>query len=255
VNSVAANHADKLVVSEVLEAETALVRPDGYLDSSTYHQLRDALIEAAIDQPDGVIVDVSSLVVPAPSAWAVFTSARWHISRWPDTPMALVCAHRRGRDALARCGVSRRLPVFESTGEALNALRRERSGFRRRARVELPRTSASVRESRKLMEEWLTAWSRPELISVAKLVVTVLVENVLAYTESAPAVRLEDAGDVVSVAVEDNSCVLATRCEGSSGGGDVSGLAIVAALCRGWGNAPTSTGKTVWAIIGPENEL
>ena len=29
----------------------------------------------------------------------------------------------------------------------------------------------------------------------------------------------------------------------------------MAALCREWGNAPTSFGKVVWAVIGPENEL
>ena len=31
------------------------------------------------------------------------------------------------------------------------------------------------------------------------------------------------------------------------------GLSVVAALSRQWGNVPTSTGKTVWALIGPEN--
>ena len=36
---------------------------------------------------------------------------------------------------------------------------------------------------------------------------------------------------------------------------DVSGLAIVAALSRDWGSTPTASGKTVWAIIGPENQL
>ncbi len=36
---------------------------------------------------------------------------------------------------------------------------------------------------------------------------------------------------------------------------DVSGLAIVDALSRAWGSTPTASGKTVWAIIGPENQL
>jgi hypothetical protein len=35
----------------------------------------------------------------------------------------------------------------------------------------------------------------------------------------------------------------------------VSGLAIVAALCRTWGATPTSSGKTVWALIGRENQF
>jgi hypothetical protein len=113
-----------------------------------------------------------------------------------------------------------------------------------------------MHESRELMAQWLTAWDRPELISVAKLVVTVFVENVFAHTRSAPTIRLESHGDVVAVAVQDDSAVLASRCERSSGGSDdVSGLAIVAALCRSWGNAPTTSGKAVWAVIGPENQL
>ncbi|HEX4390659.1 MAG TPA: sulfate transporter, partial [Mycobacterium sp.] len=39
------------------------------------------------------------------------------------------------------------------------------------------------------------------------------------------------------------------------GGDPVSGLAIVASVCRAWGSMPTSSGKTVWAVIGPENRL
>jgi hypothetical protein len=88
------------------------------------------------------------------------------------------------------------------------------------------------------------------------MVVSVLVENVLAHTDSAPTVRLETDGFAVTVAVEDASTVPAARREESKAGGDsVSGLAILAAVCRVWGNAPTPTGKTVWAVIGPENEL
>ena len=94
------------------------------------------------------------------------------------------------------------------------------------------------------------------MISVAKLVVTVFVENVLQHTQSAPIIRLECRGPVITVAVEDASSLPAARRERSRrGGDDVSGLAIVAALCRHWGTAPTSSGKAVWAVIGPENQL
>jgi hypothetical protein len=107
-----------------------------------------------------------------------------------------------------------------------------------------------------LVAAWLREWSRPELISVAKLVVTVFVENVFAHTDSAPVVRLDNVDDIVTVAVGDNSSALATRTERCGGlATDISGVAIVAALCREWGNAPTPTGKMVWAAIGPENEL
>ena len=64
------------------------------LDATTYLSLRDTIIKAALDDPSAVIVDVCELFVPRESAWAVFTSARWHVERWPEVPIVLVCAHR-----------------------------------------------------------------------------------------------------------------------------------------------------------------
>ena len=62
---------------------------------------------------------------------------------------------------------------------------------RRRARVNLPAEPASLKRSRDLVAEQLTAWSQDELVPVAKVIVTALVENVLAHTDSAPSVRVE----------------------------------------------------------------
>ena len=105
------------------------------------------------------------------------------------------------------------------------------------------------------MEEWLTAWSHTDLIPTAKVVVTTFVENVLQHTDSQPAVRLETDGSTVTVAVADGSRQPPGLSENSMAADRPSGLKIVAALCRMWGNAPTPSGKTVWAVIGPENRL
>ena len=230
---------------------------EGVLDSSTYRTLRDSVIKAALDEPRAVIVDVSDLVVPAESAWAVFTSARWHIGQWLDVPLLLVCSHRVARETIERNGITRYVRVYSTIDEAIASLSRtDERPVRYRARTELPRVLASVARSRELVTEWLTAWSQQPFIPSAKMVVTVLVENVLAHTDSAPVLRLETNGTTVTVAVEDQSTVLAGRREAAIGGGDrVSGLAILAAMCRHWGNAPTPTGKTVWAVIAPGNCL
>jgi hypothetical protein len=106
-----------------------------------------------------------------------------------------------------------------------------------------------------MVEEWLTTWSQPELIPVSKVVVTALVENVLQHTDSRPDVRLETDGVKVTVAVSDMSSLPAGFREAHTGGKLPSGLWIVSSLCRAWGNAPTPTGKTIWAVVGPENRL
>jgi len=97
-------------------------------------------------------------------------------------------------------------------------------------------------------------WSRPAFIPVALVVVNVFVENVLEHTGSVPAMRIEtDARRRPS-----RSPMRAPRGPSAAvapEGIDVSGLAIVDALSRAWGSTPTSSGKTVWAVIGPENQL
>ena len=230
---------------------------DGMLDSGSYLPLRDNIIQEALDQPAAVIVDVSDLAVPTPSALGVFTSVRWHVNMWPKVPIALVCDNPAGRDAIARTGVSRQIPVYPTIDAAIDA--RCHLGpqpKRRRGRADLPATKASLQRARELVAEWLTAWSRPELIPVTKIVVTTFVENVLQHTDSRPQVRLETDGRAVAVAVEDASHAPAGVREPEFASPELpSGLRIVAALCRRWGNAPTSTGKAVWAVIGPENRL
>ena len=111
-------------------------------------------------------------------------------------------------------------------------------------------------DAQRLVGGWLSGWSCTLLIPVAATVAMAFVENVLRHTDSAPTLRVEYDGHVVAVAVEDASTVLAQRREDTrSGTSLLSGLAMVTALTRGWGNLPTPTGKIVWAAVGPENVL
>ena len=233
-----------------------LLTVEGVLDGGTYLKLRDAVIKAALDEPRAVLIDVDALDVPASSAWSVFTSARWHVSTWPDVPIMLVCAHTGRRATIARTGVTRYVPVYPSIGAAVRALANDVRRVRQRSRSELPASLASLPMARALVADRLAAWSQADLISVAAVIVNVLVENVLQHTASAPVVILESEGALVTVSVQDNSSTPAVRHEDAFRGGEtVSGLAIMAAVSRAWGSTPTASGKTVWAVVGPENRL
>ncbi|ORW02901.1 STAS domain-containing protein [Mycobacterium kyorinense] len=251
-----ASNASELTVSEHTAGTVCLLTIEGVLDSRSYLKLRDAVIKAALDEPRAVLVDVDALDVPASSAWSVFTSARWHVSTWPDVPIVLVCSHAGRRAAIAHTGVTRYVALHASAEAALNALAGEGLVVRQRARVELPASLASLRRARELVAEYFAAWSQEELISVATVVVNVFVENVLQHTISAPVLILESDESTVTVSVQDCSGTPASRHEDASHGPHrVSGLAIVSALCRAWGSTPTPSGKTVWAVVGPENLL
>jgi anti-anti-sigma factor len=246
----------KLAVSTEAAGTACLLTVEGVLDTTTYLKLRDNIIKAALDEPRAVLVDVNDLGVTVSSAWSVFTSARWHVSTWPDVPVILVCGHLGRRSTIASTGVTRYVPVHATVEAALDALTEDHRRTRRRAHAELPASLASLRTARRLVAEWLGVWSQTELIPVATVIVNVFVENVLQHTATAPVVVLESDGVWVSISVQDDSTLPAVRHEDPYRGGDrVSGLAIVASVCGAWGSTPRPSGKTVWAIVGPENRL
>jgi hypothetical protein len=243
-------------IAVAADSDVPILVADGLLDSSTYSHVRDTVIKAALEEPRAVVVDVSELRASSNSAWTVFTSARWHVSIWPDVPILLVCDRPGARRSIVASGVTRYVPVHPTRGLALQALRGQCPQVRRRARTELSRERGSLCRARDLVAEWLTAWGSPELIPVAATVATVFVENVLDHTASSPVLRVETHRDTVTVAVADCSYELPGPHEdGDCGAAIVSGLAIVSALSRAWGATPTLSGKTVWALVGPENRL
>jgi hypothetical protein len=92
--------------------------------------------------------------------------------------------------------------------------------------------------------ERLAAWSHVELIPVATVVVNVFIENVLQHTACTPVLMLESNGEAVTISVQDDSSIPAARHEDPRRGGDwVSGLAIVASVCRAWGSTPDAVRK------------
>ncbi|MHC9294929.1 STAS domain-containing protein [Mycobacterium sp. LTG2003] len=241
--------------SHTLGSSSVLVF-DGILDDTTYLPLRDCVIESALTEPRAVIVDVTDLQVPVHTAWSVFTSARWHVSLWPDIPVSLVCQDGRRRQEIVRAGLTRRIPVYPTVESACSVFEGEGTKPLSRADVRLPAVHSSLHRARELVIEWLLTWWHPDLIPVASIVVDVLVENVLEHTQSSPHLVAESRGDTVAIAVEDRSKAPALRHEDAYHGAiAVSGLAVVAAVTRAWGSIPTTTGKTVWALIGPENRL
>lgn len=248
------SHACTLTVTEDSVDGATVLTPDGVLDSSTYRSLRDDVVQAAVGEPRAVIVDIGSLSVPADASWSVFSSARWIVDGWPNTPIMLVCSCPDTRSAFGRTGASRSIPVYPTISKALATLHRD-DAKRYRTRVALPADVSSLRRARELVETWLTVWSHPDLIPVTQVIITALVENVLQHTDSRPDVRLETDGATVTVAVDDASRVQASLRESPTHAGQPWGLRIVNALCRQWGNAPTRSGKTVWVIVGQENRI
>ena len=246
---------NSLTIAARTEKSVSVLAVEGVLDAGNSAPLRDSITKATLEKPSAVVVDITALRVPEESALSAFISARWQLETQPEVPIVLVCAHRATREAVTRGAIASFMPVYSTEKAAMKALDRLTRRPVRRADAELPANLTSLRESRRLVREWLTTWSQSALIPVALVVVNVFVENVLEHTGSVPLMRVETDGATATIAVSDDSTTPALRLPSPDQGIDVSGLAIVDALSRVWGSTPTSTGKTVWAVIGPENQL
>ncbi|OBB47616.1 STAS domain-containing protein [Mycobacterium sp. 852002-51961_SCH5331710] len=243
-------------MSRTIRGSAVVLTISGVVDSNNYCELRNQIVQAALEEPHAVLIDVSGVDAPAGSAWTVFSSARWHVERWPGVPLFLVCSDASTRAVINRTSVTRHVPLFADLDAAFEVAEIDRRlPTRRRARAELPAALASLQRSRELTTQWLTAWSRTRMIPTANVVATTLVENVLRHTDSQPELRVECHGATIAIAVTDGSHDPAVLREAATAAASPTGLFIVAALCRCWGNAVTSSGKTVWALMGPENAL
>lgn len=253
--SALAESPSSLAVASRTDQSVVVLTVEGELNNSNSAALRDIIMQATIEEPAAVIVNVTALQVPAKSAWSTFIGARWQVGAQPHVPIILVSADRATRDAISHSEVARFMPVYATEKGAIKALDRLARRTVRHADAQLPANLTSLRESRRLVREWLTSWSQAALIPVALVVVNVFIENVLEHTGSVPMMRVETDGATATIAVSDGSTTPAVRLPSPDKGIDVSGLAIVDALSRAWGSTPTSSGKTVWAVIGPENQL
>lgn len=230
--------------------DSTVVRLSGVLNARTYQQVRDSVVKAAIDQSSAVIIDINDLEVRDDQSWAVFTSARWHVQQWPEVPIALVSGDPGVRKRLTDRSVAHYVPVYDTLAAASDAVGGGKCCYRHLAREQFGRYPSSVNSALIFVHDHLVAWSMRDKIPVASTVVTVFAENALSYTDDGFDVRLEGRSGEVVVAVSDSSTASAMRRERPRGSSPA-GLDIVSALCRRWGSAPTSAGKTVWARIGP----
>ncbi|WP_068273035.1 STAS domain-containing protein [Aldersonia kunmingensis] len=243
-----------LEVESMQYDDIVVLRFHGVLDSRTYLQIRETITKCSADSPQAIVVNVDNLAVPADSAWAAFTSARWQISRWVDVPLVLVAASLKVRETLRRNGITRWCPCYSNESEAC---RFGNTGARdcRYATAKLPITGGSS-AARTFVGDTLTHWSLDPYRTTALVIATEFVENTLQHTPYEPTLRLEYREPNLTVAVADDSSEHPVRREDEHGTVALSGLGMVTTLSTAWGSTPrVDGGKVVWAVIGPRDVL
>lgn len=220
-----------------------VVRLTGVLDADTAATVRTALVDALALDPQALILDVSELTPAGPGAIQVLRDVARENDDWPAARLGLCCADADGWGGLG-------LPIWPGHREAFAALGPpDREGH---AALALDPVIGAARRARELVTEVCTRWRRPESAGNAAIVVTEMVNNVVAHARTPMTVLLARHGDTMSVAVRDHSsappCFTGPVAPTSYGG---RGLLLIDSVARRWGNLALVDGKVVWALLEP----
>jgi anti-anti-sigma regulatory factor len=225
-----------------------VVHLTGVLDADAAPGVRSALLTVLADQPEAIIVEVSDLRVAEPGAAAVLRQLAQDTEDWPAAHIAL-CATRNA-DQWHDSGLS----VWPDLSSALDDLGAPDTDHRFGAALD-PVVGAA-RRARELVTEACGRWDYPELAGPACIVVTEMVNNVVAHAHTEMTVLLAGQGDTMRVAVRDESAVIPTFSGGpvspTSYGGR--GLLLIDAVSQRWGYLGLTHGKVVWALIEQSND-
>jgi hypothetical protein len=218
-----------------------VIRLTGVLDAVSAPSLRSALLDVLAEQPEAVVIDVAGLSVDT-NAVGVLRDVARDTADWPAAHLVL-CGPGN-----AEVWHSTGLPVWPDRAEAFAALGAPDDGHR--LRLDLEPVIGAARRARELVTEACARWDCPELTGPACIVLTEMVNNVVAHARTSMTVMLARQEDRMSVAVRDRSATI-PRFTGpvapTSYGGR--GLLLIDSVSSRWGNLKLDQGKVVWALL------
>jgi hypothetical protein len=222
-----------------------VVRLTGVLDASATPSVRSALLEVLADQPEAVVVDVAGLRVAEPDAVQVLRDLARDTTDWPGAHVVICGADHA--DVWRGTG----LPVWPDRDGAIAALGAPEVGHRLSA--DLEPVVGAARRSRELATEACARWDCPEMAGPACIVLTEMVNNVVAHAHTPMTVLLARMDGFMTVAVRDRSTTtprFGGLPEPTAYGGR--GLVLIDSVSSRWGYLPLADGKVVWALLRSE---
>jgi hypothetical protein len=218
-----------------------VVRLTGVLDADSAAAVRFAIVDVLASQPEAVVIDVFDLELPDPAAASVLRDLTRETADWPAAHLVL-CARN------AASWHAGGLPVWRSRAEAFAELGDPEPP--RQLSLDLEPVIGAARHSRELVTEACGRWDRPDLVGAACIVVTEMVNNVVAHARTPMTVLLALRGDAMAVAVRDRSDTVPQfrgLVSPTSYGGR--GLLLIDSVADRWGSLALPAGKVVWALL------
>lgn len=224
----------------------AVIRLAGQLRTDDAGALRDALLQALLEEPTSLIVDLSRLESADRPALEVFAGVAARAVDWPGTSV-LLCAAGPVVDGLLHASQDGLVGVHPTFAQALAIAATDPVPQRLRRRME-PRVHAP-RVARALAAEACAGWNLPGCVVPTEILASELVTNAVRHAATPIDLQITYLGDRLRVSVHDRDermARLQTPAEFDDHG---RGLLIVDSIASRWGTEPVSGGKVVWATL------
>jgi hypothetical protein len=179
--------------------------------------------------------------VPDPAATDVLKTVAADIADWPATELA-VCAPDDG------FWPATGLPIWPTAPAAIAALGRPTPESYRH--LDLEPELGAARAARRLMTDACADWALDDLAGSSCIVLTEMVNNVVAHAHTSMTVLLSRRADALSLAVRDGSPTIprfAGPVAPTAYGGR--GLLLIDSVADRWGSLASDGGKVVWALM------
>jgi len=229
-----------------------VVRLDGALDLFKGASVWNLLIKLLAEQPDAMVVDLTSVVVDDPQALLLFGALARRAGVWPGVPVILVAPDAGMRTALHRQAVDRQLAVCAEHGEAMVLAHGAPAPLRLRESL-LPDPGAA-RDARNIATEVCLRWHLPHLVAAASIIASELATNAVRHAGTPFDLLLARTGRYLHIAVRDQDPRPAVMQSPSLLATHGRGLLLVQRSALSWGSTPAGSGKVVWATLLAESD-
>ena len=194
-----------MTVTTRMRAKSCVVAVDGAISRSEGEALRSTVLEAMVDVPPAVILDLASATVAESSSLAVLLLLADDAAMWPETQLVLAGPGPAMLRHLDGLGVTERLYVWSSV-EAAIAGSRDPPGVRL-TRLRLPPTTEAPRVCRGFVMRQCRDLRDQVRVNVL-LAASELVTNAVVHAATDIEVRVSRLGPRLRIAVRDESPIM-----------------------------------------------
>jgi anti-anti-sigma regulatory factor len=221
-----------------------VVRLTGELTTASMRPAHTALVEALMEEPTSVVVDMSGLTGADETAMALFPAMGKLAREWPGARLLLGGTNPQVAEALPESGwVEEHGTVEESLAAAST------DPVPQRVHRYLEPTAEAPRVAREMATHAWWDWDLPGRPNSAQILASELVTNGVRHARTPLGFSMTLRDGTVRLSVQDWAAAPVRPRSPSESDLQGRGLIVVEAIASRWGSVPLGDGKVVWAEL------